>query len=186
MGHYPLHFHKRDKGDVDAFSQLYHRQWHGLSRSTLNNLIVAIGAPKQFRMVFNKSWYYFWGQHYCWTATSIFGNYFLAFISFHRRQLSCCQPPLPRCYGVPAVIHMHVTCSQQTISFLETKKCANLNHFTDAIDDANILAWVPQAKRFRANKQTAKIKISVFHTWLTKPGSYVINFFRSHPKIEVR
>jgi len=34
-------------------------------------IIAVIRAPRKLRIVSHNFYYHFWGQHYCWTGTSI-------------------------------------------------------------------------------------------------------------------
>jgi len=46
-------------------------------------------------MIFYNVCYYFWGKHFCWTATIIISKYFFACVSFHCLRLFYFPPALP-------------------------------------------------------------------------------------------
>jgi len=54
--------------------------------------LFAVRTPRNFRRVFYNFCYYFWGQQFFWTETSIIGNFFL---SFHCPQYFHCPSALP-------------------------------------------------------------------------------------------
>ena len=81
-------------------------------KTTWNKFIAAIRAPRGFIMVFYNFCYYFWGQHCCWTKTSVIGNVFFAFYKFPLLSTLLLYPLPYRCSGVPANIYFTLTAPQ--------------------------------------------------------------------------
>jgi len=60
--------------EIGCLVSLYALMYPSSQRSTWNKFIPAIRAPGKFTRVLCYFCHYVWGQHCCWTDTSIIGN----------------------------------------------------------------------------------------------------------------
>jgi len=77
-------------------------KFHGLSRTMWNKFIAANREARKYWVVFYTFCFYFWGQHWCWTETSITRNDLFCFsLRYHCHQHSPSLPLSYRCSGIP-------------------------------------------------------------------------------------
>jgi len=78
--------------EIGCLVSLYALMYPSSQRSTWNKFIPAIRAPGKFTRVLCYFCHYVWGQHCCWTDTSIIGNDIFFSQSFHCPPLYYCPP----------------------------------------------------------------------------------------------
>jgi len=138
--HCPLPFDKGGNGYIGTFSYNSITGPFIVYKTTWNKFIAAIRVPRIFRMVFYNFFYYFWGQHCCWTETSMF---FCFFISFHCAQLFYC---IPRPTAAPASLPMTTNVVVDISSLIQTQLSA-------VCSDNDIGLYVNSAKTVKDDRK---------------------------------
>jgi len=95
MGALPLPLHKGATGVEAPFHKSIIDNFM-LYQDRIEQICCSFPCTHKLQYVFCNFWHYFWGQHGCWTETSIIGNDFLLFfISLHCPQPFYCPAALP-------------------------------------------------------------------------------------------